>query len=100
MHDDMGGINPKVACHRLAIKKVARPVKQKMRCFNQERYEAVNSEVEKLLKAGFIRQESYPEWISNVVLVKKVNGKWRMCIDFTDLNKAFPNDNFLLLKID
>ena len=46
-----------------------------MRCFNQEIYEAINAEVEKLLKAGFIREAKYPEWISNVVLVKKANGK-------------------------
>ncbi|XP_052287276.1 uncharacterized protein LOC127898826 [Citrus sinensis] len=66
----------------------------------RERYEAVNDEVEKLLRAGFIREVNYPEWISNVVLVKKANGKWRMCVDFTDLNKACPKDSFPLPKID
>ncbi|KAH9727588.1 Ribonuclease H [Citrus sinensis] len=66
----------------------------------EERYEAINGEVEKLLRAGFIREVSYPEWISNVVLVKKTNGKWRMCVDFTDLNKACPKDSFPLPKID
>ena len=71
----MPGINLKVACHRLAIKKGARAVRQKMRCFNWEMYEGINGEVEKLLKIGFIREVNYPEWISNVVLVKKVNGK-------------------------
>ncbi|XP_052291856.1 uncharacterized protein LOC127900699 [Citrus sinensis] len=65
-----------------------------------ERYEAINGEVEKLLKVGFIREVNYPEWISNVVLVKKANGKWRMCVDFTDLNKACPKDSFPLPKID
>ncbi|XP_024046702.1 uncharacterized protein LOC112101040 [Citrus clementina] len=99
-HEDMPGIDPEVACHRLAIKKGARAVRQKRRCFNQERYEAVNDEVEKLLRAGFIREVNYPEWISNVVLVKKANGKWRMCVDFTDLNKACPKDSFPLPKID
>ena len=52
------------------------------------------------MRAGFIREVSYPEWISNVVLVKKANGKWRMCVDFTDLNKACPKDSFPLSKID
>ncbi|KAH9802826.1 Ribonuclease H [Citrus sinensis] len=99
-HEDMSGINRGVACHKLAVKKGPRPVRQKMRCFNQERYEAINTEVEKLLKAGFIREAKYPEWISNVVLVKKANGKWRMCVDFTDLNKACPKDSFPLPKID
>ena len=42
----------------------------------------------------------YPEWLANVVLVKKANGKWRMCVNFTDLNKACPKDSFLLLRID
>ncbi|XP_024033455.1 uncharacterized protein LOC112095582 [Citrus clementina] len=99
-HEDMPGIDPEVACHKLAVKKGARAVRQKRRCFNQERYEAINGEVEKLLRAGFIREVSYSEWISNVVLVKKTNGKWRMCVDFTDLNKACPKDSFPLPKID
>ncbi|KAH9698780.1 protein kinase domain-containing protein [Citrus sinensis] len=81
-HEDMPGIDRRVACHKFAIRKGARPVRQKMRCFNQERYEAINAEVEKLLKAGFIREAKYPEWISNVVLVKKANGKWRMVMPF------------------
>ena len=50
--------------------------------------------------AGFIREVYYPEWLANVILVKKTNGKWRMCIDFTDLNKACPKDSFLLPRID
>ena len=99
-HEDILGIDRGIACHKLGIKKGARPVRQKKRCFNQERYEAINSEVEKLLKAGFIREAKYPEWISNVVLVKKASRKWRMCVDFTDLNKACPNDSFPLQKID
>ena len=51
------------------------------------------------MKAGFIREAKYPKWISNVVLVKKANEKWRMCVDFTDLNKACPKDSFPVLKI-
>lgn len=96
----MPEIDRGVTCHKLAVKKGARPVRQKRRCFNQERYEAINAEVEKLLKTGFLRETKYPEWISNVVLVKKANGKWRMCVDFTDLNKACPKDSFPLPKID
>ena len=52
------------------------------------------------MKAGFIREVNYLEGISNVVLVKKANGKWRMCVDFTGLNKACPKDSFPLPKID
>jgi hypothetical protein len=57
-------------------------------------------EVEKLLKAQFIEEVYYPDWLANVVLVKKSNGKWRMCVDFTDLNKACPKDSFPLPRID
>jgi len=56
--------------------------------------------VKKLLDAGFIRECHYPEWVSIVVLVKKPNGTWRMCIDFTDLNRACPKDSYPLPKID
>jgi len=59
-----------------------------------------NTEMQKLLEAGFIREWQYPEWISNVVLVKKSNGTWRMCVDFMDLNKACPKDSYPLSKID
>ena len=57
-------------------------------------------EVTKLLTAGFILEVHYPEWLANVVLVKKVNGKWRMRVDFIDLNKACPKDSFPLPRID
>ena len=49
-------------------------------------------EIDKLLKAGFIREVNHPEWLANPVMVRKANGKWRMCIDFTDLNKTCPKD--------
>jgi hypothetical protein len=53
-----------------------------------------------LLDAGFIRDVQYPSWLANMVMVKKKNGKWRMCTDFTDLNKCYLKDNFLLSRID
>ena len=53
-------------------------------------------EVNKLLAANFIREVYYPEWLANVIMVKKANGKWRICIDFTDLNNACPKDSFPL----
>ena len=56
--------------------------------------------MDKLLKAGFIREVNYPNWISNIALVKKANGKWRMCIDFKNLNKACPKDSYPLPRID
>jgi hypothetical protein len=56
--------------------------------------------VEKLLQAGSIREVHYLDWLANVVLVKKASGKWRMCVDFTDLNKACPKDSFPLTRMD
>jgi len=60
----------------------------------------MRKETEKLLKVGHIREIQYPEWLSNMVLVKKASGKWRMCVDFTNLNKACPKDSYLLPSID
>ena len=57
-------------------------------------------EVQKLLAAGFIKEVSHPEWLANPVLVKKKNGKWRMCVDYTGLNKAYPKVPFPLPRID
>ena len=54
----------------------------------------------KLLAPGFIREVHYPDWLSNMVMVKKANGKWRMCVDFTNLNKAFLKDSYPLPHID
>ena len=53
-----------------------------------------------MLEANFIREVYYPDWLVNVVMVKKANGKWRMCVDFMDLNKASPKDNYPLPRID
>ena len=57
-------------------------------------------EVRKLQDAGFIRKVYYPDWLANVVMVKKANRKWRMCVDFTDLNKACLKDSYPLLQVD
>ena len=96
----MGGIDSAVITHRLNISPSFKPVKQKRRSFTPERQKAINEEVGKLLQANAIREVEYPEWLAKVVLVKKENGKWRLCIDFTDINRACPKDNFSLPQID
>ena len=96
----MPGIAPTITEHRLNVDPHHRPVIQKKRHMGPEKAAAANAEVQKLLEAGFIRECQYSEWISNVVLVKKPNGTWRMYVDFTDLNKVCPKDSYLLLKID
>ena len=73
--EDMGGIDPTVITHRLNVGSSFKPVKQKRRSFAPERQKTINEEVEKLLQAGAIREVEYPDWLANVVLVKKPNGK-------------------------
>ena len=68
--------------------------------FALERDNTIKDEVQKLMAAKFIREVYYLDWLANVVMVKKANGKWRMCVDFTDLNKACPKDSYPLLCID
>jgi hypothetical protein len=67
---------------------------------SDEKTEAAKAEVHRLLEAKFIEPIAYPTWLANVVMVQKKSGKWRMCIDFTSLNKACPKDNFPLPRID
>ena len=88
------------ACHSLNIFPVVKPITQKRRKLAPERVEIVMEEVSRLLDADSIRLVQYPTWLSNTVVVKKKNGKWRVCIDFTDLNKACPKDSFPLPRID
>jgi hypothetical protein len=66
---------------------------------SDDKVAAVKAEVQRL-DANIIREVKYPTWLANIVPIKKKNGKWRMCIDFTDLNKACPKDDFPLLRID
>ena len=96
----MGGIDLAVITHRLNVSPSFKPVKQKRRSFTPKRQKAINEEVGKLLKANAIREVEYPGWLANVVLVKKENGKWWLCIDFTNINRAFPKDSFPLPRID
>ncbi|KAL0401667.1 UNVERIFIED_CONTAM: Transposon Ty3-G Gag-Pol polyprotein [Sesamum latifolium] len=97
---DMQGISSKVMVHMLNVHPEARPIKQKKKAFEIDRNKIIKEEVEKLLKVNYIRPVQYPEWLANVVLVPKSNGKWRMCIDFTGLNRACPKDSFPLPRID
>ena len=94
----MGGIDPIIITHRLNVSPSFKPVKQK-RSFDLKRQKAINEEVGKLLQARAIIEVEYPEWLANVILVKKANEKWRLCINFTDVNRACPKDSFPLPRI-
>jgi hypothetical protein len=97
---DMPGIPREVAEHSLDILPHSRVVQQRLRRFDEERRRAIGAELRKLLEAGFIKEVFHPTWLANPVLVKKKNGKWQMCIDYTSLNKACPKVPFPLPRID
>ena len=77
-----------------------KPVQQRRRVFTFEWNQVITDEVNKLLTVGFIWEVYYLDWLANIILVKKANGKWRMCLDFTDLNKTCSKDSFPLPRID
>jgi hypothetical protein len=96
----MLGIPREVIEHHLKIHPDARPVRQKPRKQSVERQNFIREEVYKLLQAGFIEEVYHPVWLTNPVVVPKANGKLRMCIDYTNLNKACPKDPYPLPRID
>ena len=86
-------INPSVITHRLNVSPSYKSVYLKRRVFAPKRDNAIK-EVRMLVTAKFIHEVYYLDWLGNVVMVKKANGKWRMCVDFIDLNKASPKDSY------
>jgi hypothetical protein len=84
---DLKGVSRDIIQHALDINPKMRPKKQRQRKMSKDRILAAKAEVQRLLDANVIREVKYSEWLANVVLVPKKNGKMRMCIDFTDLNK-------------
>jgi hypothetical protein len=96
----MPGIPRDVAEHSLDIRAGARPMKQHLRRFDEEKRRAIGEEVHKLMAAGFIKEVFHPEWLANLVLVKKKGGKWRMCVDYTGLNKACAKVPYPLPRIN
>jgi hypothetical protein len=78
---DMPGIPREVTEHALEIRAGSKPVKQRLRRFDEEKRKVIGEEIHKLLEAGFIKEVHHPEWLANPVLVKKKSEKWRMCVD-------------------
>jgi hypothetical protein len=98
--NDLCGVNRDIIEHSLNVDPAFRPRKQRLRKMSDDKAKGARNEVKRLLSAGVIREVTYPEWLANTVMVNKANGKWRMCMDFTDLNKACPKDAFPLPRID
>ena len=97
---DMPGLDPSIATHKIPIRPDILPIKQKLRRMRPDIQDKVKQEVMKLLEAGFIRVANYPEWVANIVPVPKKGGKIRICIDYRDLNRASPKDDFPIPHID
>lgn len=91
---DMPSIDPKFACHHLELDPNARSVAHRKRRFSEDQRKAIVEETNILKEANFFREIKYPTLLANMIMVKKSNGKWRMCIDYTDLNKACPKDSY------
>ena len=89
-----------VASHKLNVLPTAKPIRQRVRQFHPDRRQIIQTEVDNLLAIGFIREVKYPEWLANVVVVPKEGGKWRVCVDYTDLNETCPKDSFPLPRMD
>nr|GEZ41919.1 reverse transcriptase domain-containing protein [Tanacetum cinerariifolium] len=96
----MTGIPRSITEHRLNIRERCQPIRQKRRGQAPDRNKAIQEEVTKFVKAKIMREVHYHDWLSNPIMVKKHDGSWRMCVDFTGLNKSCPKYYYPLLKID
>ena len=90
----MLGIDPTIIVYHLNVRQRVCSIKQKKRHIAPKQLKYLEEEVNRLLEVRFIKKVQYPDWLANVVMVKKVNRKWQVCIDFTDLNKALPKDSY------
>jgi hypothetical protein len=97
---DLQGVNKDIIEHTLETDERITPKKQKLRKMSEEKVKVVEAEVQRLHDAKVIREVLYPVWMANTVPVKKKNGKWRMCVDFTNLNKACKKDDFPIERVD
>ena len=94
------GLDPKFICHHWNVNPSVIPKRQPPRRPSKKHVEAVKSEVTKLKQAGAIKEVFYPQWLVNTVVVKKKTGKWRVCVDYTNLNRACPKDPFPMPRIN
>ena len=99
-YQDMPSLNTNIVVHCLPLRKECASVKQKLRKIKPEMLLKIKDEVKNQLDAGFLEVSTYPQWVANIVLVLKKDGKVRMCVDYRDLNRASPKDNFPLPHID
>ena len=97
---EVSGVSSTVMEDSLHVFPDAQPVMQRKRNFSAEQNQIIKEEITKLMEAGYIREVHFPSWLANVVLVSMLRNKWRVCIDFRDLNKTYPKDYYPLPRID
>ena len=86
--------------HKLGLPAGVRPVRHKQRCYTPEKQAPIRDEINRLLKDGFVQEVPFPKCLANPMMVKKPNGTWWMSVDYTDLNKACPKDEYPLPRMD
>ena len=96
----MPGVPREKIEHSLNVASTTKSIKQKLRRFTPDKKEAIRVEIKRLLAVGFIKEVYHPKWLANPVHIQKNNKEWRMCVDYTDLNKHCPKDPFGLPRID
>ncbi|XP_052301368.1 LOW QUALITY PROTEIN: uncharacterized protein LOC127904008 [Populus trichocarpa] len=99
-YEDMPGLDTNIVVHKIPLEEGCKPVKQKLRRAHPDVWIKVKVELEKQWDAGFLEVVRYPQWVSNIVVVPKKEGKIRVCVDFQNLNKVSPKDDFPLPHID
>jgi hypothetical protein len=96
----MPGVPRELIEHELHLDPKAKPVKKQLRRFAQDKKDIIKREIDRLLDIGFIKEVYHSDWLANLVLIPKKNKNWRMCVDYTNLNKACKIDPFGLPQID
>jgi hypothetical protein len=100
MNEDMPGLDTDMVVHNFPLRPECKPVKQKLRRMKMDVQLKIKEQVQKQLNAGFLTVARYPEWVENRVPVPKKDGKVRMCVDYRDLNRASPKEDFPLPHIE
>ena len=93
-------VDPEFICHHLNVNPAVLPRKQPPQRSSKEHFDVVKEEVNKFKLGRAIKEVFYPEWLANIMVVKKNNGKWWVCVDFIDLNKACSKDPFPMPWVD
>ena len=99
-YEDMPGLDTDIVVHHLPTREDCPPIKQKVRRMRPDMSEKIKAEVLKQFNPGFLAVTTYPQWVANIVPVPKKDGKVRMCVDYRDLNRVSPKDDFPIPHID